>query len=101
MQGEATRRAGEPSGQREELPPERLGGRDLLTKADPRRPVAQVVGHHLFHQPGGIGSEAVCGEMVQAYTVLQVANGILDLGVAAMLSLQSRVYPSLSVIEPW
>ena len=38
MQGEAACRAGEPSGQGEEPPPEGLGGHDLLAQAEPRRP---------------------------------------------------------------
>ena len=35
-----------------------------------------------------IGGEAARGEMVQSDAVLEVANGILDLGVAAMVGLQ-------------
>ena len=42
MQGEAACRAGEPSGQGEEPPPEGLGGYDLLTQTVPRRPAGQV-----------------------------------------------------------
>ena len=44
VQSEAARRAGEPSRQGEEPPPEGLGGNHLLTQADVRRPAAQVVG---------------------------------------------------------
>ena len=39
-------------------------------------------------QPGGVGGEAARGEMVQPHTVLEVSDGILDLGVAAMVGLQ-------------
>ena len=42
MQGEAARRAGEPSGQGEEPSPEGLGGHDLLAQADARGPAGQV-----------------------------------------------------------
>ena len=58
MQSEAARRAGNPSGQGEEASSEGLGGHDLLTQADPRRPAGQVVGHHLYRQPSAVGGEA-------------------------------------------
>ena len=88
MQGEAARRAGEPSGQGEEAPPEGLGGHDLLTQADSRGPAGQVTRHYLGGQPGGVGGEAPRGEMVQTDAVLEVSYRVLDLGVAAMVSLQ-------------
>ena len=49
---------GEPSGDREEASSEGLGGYDLLTQTDARRPACQVVGHHLHRQPGAVGGEA-------------------------------------------
>ena len=57
MQGEAARRAGEPSGQGEEAPPEGLGGHHLLAQTDARGPAGQVMRHHLDGQPGGVGGE--------------------------------------------
>ena len=54
---------------------------------------ARVVGHHLYRQPGAVGGEAARGEMVQPDAVLEVAYGILDLGVAAMVSLQFEQLP--------
>ena len=86
MQGEAARRAGEPSGQGEEPSPERLGGHHLLAQTEPRCPAGQVMRHHLHRQPGGVGGEAARGEMIQPHAVLEVSDGILDLGVAAMAS---------------
>ena len=83
MQGEAARRAGEPPGDREEPPPEGLGGSQLLTQADARCPAGQVMGHHLDRQPGGVGGETARGEMVETDAVLEVSDGILDLGVTA------------------
>ena len=100
MQSQPACRAGEPSGQGEEPPPEGLGGHYLLAQAQPRRPAGQVVGHHLGGQPGGVGGEAARGEMIQPYAVLEVSDGVLDLGVAAMISLQFRVSPSRSVMKP-
>ena len=83
----------EPSGQGEEPPPEGLGGGYPLSQTDPRRPAGQVVGHRLDGQPGAVGGEAARGEMVQPDAVLEVAYGILDLGVAAMVSLQFEQLP--------
>ena len=58
MQGEAARRAGVPSRQGEEPPPEGLGGHHLLTQTDSRCPAGQVVGHHLHRQRCCVGGEA-------------------------------------------
>ena len=88
MQGEAAGLAGDASGQGEEASPDGLGGCRRLCQSDARCPAGQVVGHHLDGQPGGVGGEAARGEMVKAGTVLQVPDGVLDLGVAAMAGLQ-------------
>ena len=93
MQGDPACRAGEPSGQGEDPPPEGLGGHDLLTQADAGCPASQVVGHHLYRQPGAVGGKAARGEMVQPDAVLEVAYRILDLGVAAVVSLQFQGLP--------
>ena len=76
------------SGQGEEPPPESLGGCQLLAQADAPSPASQIVGHHLDGQPGTVGGEAARGEMVEPHAVLQVADCVLDLGVAAMVGLQ-------------
>ncbi len=93
MQSEAARRAGEPSGHRKEAPPEGLGGYHLLAQTDAHGPAVQVMGHHLDGQPGAVGGEAAREEMVEADAVLQVSDGILDLGVAAMVGLQLQGFP--------
>ena len=93
MQGEAAGRAGEPSGKGEEPPPEGLGGYHLLTQTDARRPAGQVVGHHLHGQPSGVGGETARGEMVQPHAILEVSDGILDLGMATMIGLQLQGLP--------
>ena len=84
VQGQAARRAGEPSGEGEEAPPQGLGGHHLLAQADARRPAGQVVGDHLDGQPGAVGGEAARGKMVEPDAVLEVPDGILDLGVAVI-----------------
>ena len=53
----------------------------------------KVVGHDLYGQPGGVGGEAARGEMVEPDAVLEVSDGILDLGVAAMVGLQFQGFP--------
>ena len=66
MQCETAGRAGDPSGQGEEPPPEGLGGRHLLTQSDARCRAGQVMRHHpvsstgqaLYRQPGAVGGEA-------------------------------------------
>ena len=88
MQSQAAGRASEASGEGEEAPPEGLGGHQLLAQADARGPACQVVGHDLDGQPGGVGGEAARGEVVEPDAVLEVADGVLDLGVAAMVGLQ-------------
>ena len=93
MQSEAARRAGEPSGEGEEPSSEGLGGHHLLAQTDARRPASQVVGHHLHRQPGSVGGEAPRGEMVQSDAVLEVSDGVLDLGVAAMVGFQFQGLP--------
>ena len=60
-----------------------------------------VVGHRLDRQPGGVGGEAARGEMIQPDAVLEVPDGVLDLGVAAMVGLQFQgVSPSRPVMKP-
>ena len=49
--------------------------------------------HHLDGQPGGVGGEAARGEMNQSNAVLEVSDGVLDLGVAAMVGLQCQGVP--------
>ena len=68
MQGKAARRAGDPSHQSEEPPPEGFGGRDPFTQADAGCPAGQVVRHHLYRQPGAVGGEAPRGHVVHSPT---------------------------------
>ncbi len=88
VQCQPSRRAGEPTGEGEESPPQGLGGYHLLTQTDARRPARQVVRHYLHSQPSGVGGETAGREMVETHAVLEVAYGIIDLGVAAMVGLQ-------------
>ena len=93
MQSEAACRACEPAGHREEASSEGLGGHNLLAQTDARCPAGQVMGHHLDGQPSGVGGEASRGEMVEPHAVLEVSDGVLDVGVAAMVGLQFQGIP--------
>ena len=79
---------GEPSGQGEETSLEGLGGHHRLPQTDARCPAGEVVCQHLDGQPGGVGGETARGKVVEAYAVLEIADGVLGLGVAAMVGLQ-------------
>ena len=76
MQSEAARRAGDPSHQSEDPPLRVL----VITVRSPR-PIRAV------------GSEARRRHVVQPDAVLEVAYGVLDLGVAAMIGLQFQRLP--------
>ena len=78
MQSEAARRAGDPSHQSEDPPPEGLGDHGPLAQTNPRRPAGQVMRHHLDRQPGAVGGEARRRHVVQPDAVLEVAYGVLD-----------------------
>ena len=88
MQSEAARRAGDPSHQSEDPPPEGLGGYGPFAQTNPRRPAGEVMRHHLDRQPGAVGGETPRRHVVQPDAVLEVAYGVVDLGVAAMIGLQ-------------
>ena len=60
----------------------------VSSQGDASGPAGQIVGHDLDGQPSGVGGEAARGEMVQPDAVLQVPDGVLDLGVAAVVSLE-------------
>ncbi len=104
MQGEPARRAGEPSGPGEEPPPERLGGHGPFARTGPRGPTGQVMRHHRYCEPGGVGGEAPRGHVVEPHAVLEVSNGVPGLGVAVAAGLQfpssSEVSPSRPVMKP-
>ena len=65
MQGETPRLAGDASGEREEAPPEGLGGGQGLAQAEARGPACQVVGHRLYRQPCVVGGETAQRGMVE------------------------------------
>ena len=70
-----------------------LGGYHLFAQTNPRRPAGEVMRHHLDRQPGAVGGETPRRHVVQPDAVLEVAYGVLDLGVAAMIGLQLQRLP--------
>ena len=70
-----------------------LGGYRRLAQTDAGGLASQVVGDDLEGPPGGVGGEAPRGEIVEAHAVLEAADGILDLGVAAMVRLKFQGVP--------
>ena len=56
--------------------------------------------HHLDRQPGSVGGETPRRHVVQPDAVLEVAYGVLDLGVAAMIGLQFQGLPIAVGDEP-
>ena len=93
-------RAGEPSGQGEEAPPEGLGGHDPLTQADAGGPAGQVVGHHLYRQPGAVGGEAARGRWFSPTPYLRSRIAFSISAWRRWSASSSRVSPSRSVMKP-
>ena len=60
----------------------------------------KVVGHHLHRQPGSVGGETARGEMVEYDALLEVSDGILGHGVAAMVGLRFQGLSSRSAMQP-
>ena len=54
---------------------------------------AMLWAHHLYRQPSAVGGETAGRHVVQPDAVLEVSDGILDLGVAAMTGLQFEQLP--------
>ena len=92
----AAGRAGDSlSGEAEEPPTEGLGGHHLLSfQTGPRCPTGQVMRHHLYRQPGGVGGETARRHVVQPSAVLQVSNGVLATSAwLAVVGLQLQGFP--------
>ena len=48
------------------------------------------MGDHLDGQPGAVGGEAAGGQVIEGDAILEVADRVLDLGVAAMVGLKPQ-----------
>ena len=51
-------------------------------------PAGEVVGDHVEGEPGGVGAEPAGREVVEPNPVFEVADGVLDHGVAAVIRLE-------------
>ena len=100
MQCEAARRAGDPSGQGEEPPPEGLGGHHLLAQTDARCPAGQVVGHHLYRQPGGVGAKRPEGRWFNPTPCLRSRMAFSISAWRRWSASSSSISPSRSVMKP-
>ena len=93
MQGEATCRAGEPSGEGEEASSERL----VVTTGSPRpmRTVqrARLCAITCMASQAALAAKRPEGEMIEPDAVLEVSDGFLDLGAAAVVGLQCQGVP--------
>ena len=76
-------------------------GDDGLAESDPADPAGQVVGDHVEAEPRGVGAETPRRQMVEADPVFEVADGVFDVGVSAMIGFELERSPSRSVMKAW
>ena len=88
VQRRCSRGAGETAGQVEVAAAQRLVGDELFAETDAGDPARQVVGDDVEAEPRGVGAEPARREMVQPDAVLEVADRVLDLGVAAVVGFE-------------
>ena len=65
-----------------------LVGDECFTEPDTADPAGEVVGDDVEGEPGGVGAETTRRKVVESDAVFQVADGVFDLGVAAMVGLE-------------
>jgi hypothetical protein len=84
------RGVGEPAGRYQEGPAQRLGHGLLVAdaQAEGGGPAQQIVGQGGGQQPGRVGGEPARGQVGQPGARLQVADGQLANGVAAVVGVQ-------------
>ena len=93
MNGGSAGGASEAAGEAEEAPTEGLGRDNPWAQGDATRPASEIVGEHLDGEPGTVRGELARGQMVEADAVLEVADGVFDLGVSAMVSFEAERVP--------
>ena len=102
MQGEFAGGAGDPSGGAEVTAAEGVGGDEGLAQADAADPAGEVVGDDVEDEPGGVGAEPARRQVVEPDTVFEVADGVFDDGVAAVVGFELEGWsPSRSVMKAW
>ncbi len=87
VHGDVSGRACESSRQAQLTPAKGLG-RDRFVEADASAKAGEVVGDDVEAEPGGVGGETARGQMVEAHAIFEVLDGVLDLGVTAVVGLE-------------
>ena len=75
-------------GTRQMVAAERAGLDERLAEPDACGPPGHVVGDHVQREPCGVGAETARREVVEPDPVLEVADRVLDLGVAAVVGFE-------------
>src|SRR5229473_3080154 len=88
MQRALPSRASHATGDGEVAAAKGVGGDEALTDAGATAPAGEVMGDHVERQPRRVGAEAPRRQMVEPDAVLEVADRVFDLGVAAMIGLE-------------
>jgi hypothetical protein len=88
VQRDPAGRAGEPADEAEQPSAQRLGRDDPRTEADPGGPAGEVMGDDLDRQPRPVGREFAGRQVIERRAVLELPDRVLDLGVAAVVSLE-------------
>ena len=100
MQSEAAGRAGEPSGQGEEAPPEGLGGHHLLAQTDARGPAGQVMGITWTASHAPLAGKRPEGRWLRPTPCLRSRMAFSISAWRRWSASSSRVSPSRSVMKP-
>src|ERR1035437_127407 len=85
MEPPAAAGGGEPSRDVEVAEAQALGGYEAFAQTEAADPAGEVVGEHVEREPDGVGGELARRQMVETNAVLEVADGVLDLGVTAVV----------------
>ena len=80
--------AGDSSGGSQVSASQGVGGDECFVEPETAGPAGQVVGDHVEAKPGGVRSEPPGGEVVETDTVFEVADGVFDDGVAAVIGVK-------------
>ena len=100
MQGESARRAGKPSGHREEASSEGLGGHQSLAQTDARCPAGQVMGHHLARSQAALAAKRPEGRWLSPTPYLRSRMAFSTSAWRRWPASSSRVSPSRPVMKP-
>ena len=98
-QCQAARRAGEPTGQGEEAPPQGLGGHHLLTETDARRPAARLCAIACTASHAALAAKRPDGRWLRPTPYLRSRMAFSISAWRRWSASSSRVSPSRSVMN--